>query len=118
MQKAIQSNRALTIGLTVVLWLVTAVVGLYEIGLSREILVGLFARFSNVSQAGYEAFKQEQLAGTLGIVLIMILAVVWIIAFIGGAEYLYRRVGQPSAWRLFAWIIGVELAIFILAWFL
>jgi hypothetical protein len=118
MQETLQSNKRLAAVVTIVLWLVTAAVGLYQIALAREILIGLFARFSDVSQAGYEAFKQEQLAGSLGIALIMLLAVVWIVVFIGGAEYLYRHLGQPRTWRFFAWVIAVELAIFVLAWFI
>jgi len=116
MQKTLQSNKRLTALLTFVLWLATAAVGMYEIAVAREILIGLFARFSNVSQAGYEAFKQEQLAGALGIGLIMFLAVVWIAIFLGGAEYLYRHFGQPRAWRFLAWVIVVEVVIFVLAW--
>jgi hypothetical protein len=118
MQKALQSNKRVTFVVAFVLWLATAAIGLWEIALGRDILIGLFARFSDVSQSEYEAFKQAQLAGSLGIGLIMVLAIVWIIAFIGGAEYHYRYLGQPRSWRLFAWTIVIEIAILVLAWFI
>jgi len=115
MQKTLQSNKALTAVIAFGLWLVTAAVGIWEIALGREILFSIIARFSEVHESEYEAFKQAQLAGSLGIILLIILAVVWIAVFLGGAEYIYRNIGQPRVWRLFAWIIGVEIAIFLLS---
>jgi hypothetical protein len=37
---------------------------------------------------------------------------------LGSAEYHRTRVDQPSSWRLFAWTLGVELAIVLLHAFL
>jgi hypothetical protein len=118
MQKTIQANKTMTAVVTFLLWLATAAVGIWEIALGRELLFRLIARFSDVNQSQYEAFKQANLAGSLGIMLIIVLAIIWIAVFIGGAEYLYRHVGERRAWRYFAWVIGIELAILVLAWFI
>jgi hypothetical protein len=113
-----QTNKVTSAVVAFVLWLATAAVGLWQITIVREMLFALFARFSGVSISGYEIFKQAQLAAALGTWLVVILAIVWIIVFVGGAEYHYRHVGTPRSWRLFAWTIGVELAIFALSWFI
>jgi hypothetical protein len=47
----------------------------------------------------------------------MILAVAWIGVAIGGAEYHYKRVGQPSSWKLFSRTLAVEISILVLALF-
>jgi hypothetical protein len=118
MQNSLTSNKILTAVITLVLWLATAAVGLWQIALIRELLFRLIARFSAIPQSEYEAFKQAQTAGSLGILLLIVLAVVWIAVFIGGAEYLYRHAGKPRAWKLFAWIIATQAAIFLLALFI
>ena len=46
------------------------------------------------------------------------LAFLWIAAVIGCGEYHYRRFGQPRSWRLFGWVIAVELSILVLALFI
>ena len=118
MQKSLQSNKMLSAVIAFVLWLASAAVGIWQIALIREMLFRLIARFSAVPQSEYETFKQAQLASALGTWLIVLLTIVWIAAFIGSAEYHYRHVGQPRSWRLFAWIIGVQLSILLLAVFI
>jgi len=118
MQKSLQSNRMLSAVIAFVLWLASAAVGIWQIALIREMLFRLIARFSSVSESEYEAFKQAQLASAVGTWLVVILTIVWIAVFIGSAEYHYRHVGEPRSWRLFAWIIGVQLSILLLAVFI
>ena len=103
---------------TFALWLITAALGVWEIVVVREILFRLIARFTAVSGAGYEAFRQANAAGAAGILLVVVLTIIWIAAFIGGAEYHYRHVGQPGSWRLFARTLAVELSILLLALFI
>jgi len=118
MQKSLQSNRMFSAVIAFVLWLASAAVGIWQIALIREMLFRLIARFSSVSESEYEAFKQAQLASAVGTWLVVILTIVWIAVFIGSAEYHYRHVGEPRSWRLFAWIIGVQLSILLLAVFI
>jgi hypothetical protein len=113
-----QTNKVITAVAAFVLWLATAAVGLWQITIVREMLYALFARLSGLSESAYEIFKQEQLATALGTWLVVILAIVWIVVFIGGAEYHYRHLGTPRSWRFFAWTIGAEAAIFALSWFI
>jgi hypothetical protein len=119
MQNTIQSkqpNKATAAVVAFLLWLGTAAVGLWQISVVREMMFVLIARFRDVNQSDYAAFKQAQLAGALGIWLVIALAIVWIAAFLGGAEYHYRHLGEPRSWRLFAWTVLVEAAIFVLSW--
>jgi hypothetical protein len=121
MQNTIQSNKqpnkVVAATIAFLLWLGTAAVGLWQISVVREMIFVLFARLRDVNQSDYLNFKQAALAGALGSWLLVVLAIVWIAAFVGGAEYHYRHVGQPRSWRLFAWTVGLEAAIFILSWF-
>lgn len=118
MQKSLQSNRVFSAVLVLILWLASAVVGIWQIALIREMLFRLIARFSAIPQSEYEIFKQANLASALGTWLIVILTIIWIAVFIGSAEYHYRHFREPRSWRLFAWIIGVQLAILLLALFI
>ena len=96
--------------LTFVLWAGTAIVGLYEILLVRELVYRCYARFW--SGVGYR--RGYGRATVLGVWSVFILAMVWIAAFIGGAEYHYKHVGQRGSWKCFAWTIAVELLILVL----
>lgn len=97
------------------LWLVTAVVGLYEIVLIRDMVVRVYARFFGDDRV-YGADYWGGVA--LGQVLVVIMAIVWIGLVIGAGEYHYKHFGQPKSWRLFARVIAVELAILVLALFI
>jgi hypothetical protein len=55
-----------------------------------------------------------QLAFALGNLALLPLGLIWIAVVIGSAEYQYRRGSQRISWKLFAWIIAVELSILIL----
>lgn len=111
-------QKSSTAVLTFILWLLTAVLGIQVIIVTREMLFSLFSRFTVISQSGYEAFLQANTAGAAGIFLIIILSVLWIAAVIGGGEYYYRHVGQPSSWRLLTRILAVEISILLLALFI
>ncbi len=91
--------------LAFIIWLGTAVVGLQVIAIVREALSWLVFLVSG----------KLQLAFALGNWALIPLGLVWIAVVIGGAEYQYRRGGQRISWKLFAWIIAVELFILIFA---
>jgi hypothetical protein len=96
------------------LWLVTAVVGLIEIYIVREMLLRLAARIWG-TQANRQAYG---IAVSIGNGATFILAVLWIAVVIGGGEYHVKHLGKRKSWRLFARTIAVELAILILALFI
>jgi len=93
--------------LTFVLWAGTAIVGLYEILLLQELAYRCYARFWSGASYG----RDYGIAWGIGVWSVFILAMVWIAAFIGGAEYHYKHVGQRGSWKWFGWTIAVELLI-------
>ena len=100
---------------TLVLWAFTAALGMFEILVVRDMVLRVYARFF----ADDWAYGDDYWGGVaLGQVLVVILAIVWIGLIIGAAEYHYKYFGQPKSWRLFARVIGVELAVLVLAFFI
>jgi hypothetical protein len=103
---------------TFCLWLITAVIGFWQIELVRDLMLRLLVRFTPAGLPNYEAFRQTQVEGGLSALLVIVTAVIWIVVIIGSAEYHRTRLGQPGSWQLFAAIIGVEIAIFSLPLFI
>lgn len=98
-----------------VLWAITAILGMFEIVVIRDMVLRVYARFFGDDRA----FGADYWAGVaLGQVLVVILAIVWIGLVIGAAEYHCKYFGQPKSWRLLARVIAVELAILVLALFI
>ncbi len=98
--------------LAFILWAGTAVLGLYEIILVREMLFRIRARFwSSSGGHGMDYWR----AVALGNWAVLPLAIVWIALVIGGGEYHYKRAGQRSSWKLFGWTIAVEVLILVMA---
>ncbi len=94
-----------------ILWVGTAIVGLYEMFLVREILLRLYARLWS-SPGSYRRDYWRALA--LGNWALIPLALLWIAVVIGGGEYHFKRAGQHSSWKLFAWTLAAELFILML----
>jgi len=94
--------------MAVVLWLVTAVLGLEGIYLVKEIFYLIY-----VSLGG-----SVERAETFVPVLVFFLALAYLVFIIGTTEYHLKRVGRPESWRLFGWTIAVELSLVILYYLL
>ena len=93
---------------TGILFLVTLVLGLWDIYLLREIFLVIYAQFS------YDV----ALASTLSMVVVLILALVYIGFIFITAEYHRKNFNTPASWRLFAETLIVEAAIPIIAFFM
>jgi len=106
-QGTLLSSRLLTYVVTVLLWLGTALVGLYELFVMRELLYHVYVVLGG---------RDPGVAAALGVWGVLLLALVWIGAFIGGAEYHYEHVGKRRSWRLFGWTIAIEVSILVLAY--
>jgi hypothetical protein len=106
-QQPLLQSKPLIYGVTVLLWLGTALIGLYEIFVMRELLYHVYVLLGG---------RNPGAAIALGAWGVMLLALVWIGAFIGGAEYHYQHVGERRSWRLFGWTIAVECVILLLAY--
>lgn len=94
--------------LAFVLWIITLLLGLIDIYLSREIFYAIYARFSTWAAA----------AIFLGNSLVVILAVVYLGFAVMTGEYHARNVGKSESWSLFTKTLVVELAIPFLAYFM
>ena len=94
--------------LAMVLWLVTAGLGLQAIYLVKEIFYLIYVSLGgSIAQA--ERFVP---------VLVFFLALVFLVFIIGTTEYHLKRVGRPESWRLFGWTIAAELSLLILYYLL
>jgi hypothetical protein len=97
------------------LWLGTAVVGFLEINTVLTMATRIYAQF----WGDYGFYGSDYFTGTaLRQLLVFPLAFLLIAAVIGGGEYHYRRLGQPRSWKLFGWVIAVELSILILVFYI
>jgi putative copper export protein len=90
------------------LYLLTLVLGLWAIGLIREIYLVIYTQFS----------LDASLASVIDYLLILIMGLVFVGFAIITAEYHRQHIGQPSSWRLFIQSLAVEIAIPILAFIL
>jgi len=87
------------------LWLGTAVLGLYEIALLREMLLRAYVRFGPRSP---ELLQQAQALGSWGV---FFMGALWVAVVIGGGEYHYRHAGQRASWRLLGWTVLGQLGL-------
>jgi hypothetical protein len=94
--------------LAVFLWLVTLVLGLETIYVTRDLFSSIFVGL------GGSLSTAEHFAPWL----ILILALIFLVFIITTTEYHLKRIGQPVSWRLFGWTIAVEVSILILYYLL
>ena len=94
--------------LALILWIATAVVGLVEIVIVRNMVLRLYGRFGSSYWSGV----------TLGNCTVLALALAWLALVVGTGEYHRGHVGQRNSWRLFGWTIAGEIALFLLSLFI
>jgi hypothetical protein len=86
------------------LWLATSALGLVVVGLSREIVYGIYARFG----------ADPNVANALGQGVFFFLALVWLVYTIGTGEYHVKNAGRPSSWTILGGAVTIELLCIIL----
>ena len=86
------------------MWLATSALGLVLVGLSREIVYGIYARFAS----------DASVANMLGQIVLFLLALVWLAYTFGTAEYHWRNAGKTGSWMVIAWATAIELLLLIL----
>ncbi|MBZ0301013.1 MAG: hypothetical protein K8J31_14795 [Anaerolineae bacterium] len=100
--------------LTIALWLATVALGFWAVvtfleGVDAQILAFTFQKIEN-QEMGLTTSSGLRRVVNYGTIAIGIL--VWIGAVvIGGMEYHFKRIGKRSSYRVFAWTIGIELAL-------
>jgi hypothetical protein len=113
-EEGLQSGRTLQ-GLFVFgLWIVTAIVGLLEINTVQAIALRAYAHF----WGDFGFYGSTFVPDAIRQLLVLPLALVLIVAVIGSGEYSYRNIGEPGVWKIFGWIIAVELSILVLAFYI
>jgi hypothetical protein len=107
--------RTILIGsLAVLLWLVSIVIALYEIVPVRNALLSLYVWIATRGSAapGQLASSYES-AVFFGQIITIALAFVVVGVAVGAGEYHAKHVGDRRSWRLFAWVFGIELLVFV-----
>ena len=98
--RVVKPRMILSMILSFILWIGTAIVGLQNILDIRKIFILSMARFGG----------GPALTESLSIFVVFISAMLWIALVIGGGECHYRRIGQRSSWKLFGWTITGRLS--------
>ena len=94
--------------LAMVLWLISAGLGLQAIYTVKEIFYLIYVGLGGSVQ------RAERFVPAL----VFFLALGFLVFIIGTTEYHRKRVGRPESWRLFGWTIAVELSLLILYYLL
>jgi hypothetical protein len=94
--------------LAMVLWLISAGLGLQAIYTVKEIFYLIYVGLGGSIQRAERCVP----------VLVFFLALGFLVFIIGTTEYHLKRVGRPESWRLFGWTIAAELSLLILYYLL
>lgn len=90
--------------LAILLWLATAVFGLVEIPMLRDIVTAVFMNL----------VADRAVLALITYILIPIAGLGWLVYTIGTAEVHLKAPGGPRSWPILAWAIAIELLILIL----
>ena len=113
--RSLPPRTLLTAPLTFILWLGTAVIGLYNLIIIRDLIIIGYANYvikpGSLAGPGTNAYWRSVTVGNFSLLL---LAMLWIAVIVGLGEYHFKHIGQRSSWKLFAWTVAVQLTILIL----
>jgi hypothetical protein len=107
-----QLRKTLMSVLTAILWLATVGLGMlafmvFQQGLQVRsgLLLLEYGEMGAVARAGFwRIIRYTSLfLGGIG----------WLAMVVGGMEYHFRRIGQRQSFRIFAWTIGIEIALIV-----
>jgi hypothetical protein len=101
---SIHPRRVLIWGLALILWLGSALIGLLDLIVMRDLAI-----MAVIALDGRNAT-----AGPIAIIAVLIGAMLYIGFVIGGAEYHFKHISQPGSWKLFIITLLGQLFILIL----
>ncbi len=104
----IRPRFALVVFVTALLWLGTALLGLLNIIVVRDLAI--------LAVVALDGKNAE--AGPIAILAVMGAAMLYIGLVVGGAEYHYRNIGHPNSWKLISITLLIQLFILILPYLL
>lgn len=114
-----QLPRYLSAALTFVLWLATIVLGILELAVAVDVVLAAYRGVLTLLGVPMEDFGREYWTGyniqTIG-ALVMGMGVL-VMAIISGEIYL-RHYGTPRAWKLAGAILGAELGLLVIGYFI
>ena len=108
-----ESKKISATAVTLGLWLVTVILATWNFLVIRDMILRTYARLFPV-----DSLQNQGVFTLLHTILVILLAVAWIAVVIAGAEYHYKRVGQPASWKIFSRTLAIELSILLLGLFI
>ena len=99
--------------IALVLWVATVVLATWDFLAIRDMVLRTYARLFPLN-----TLQNQEVFTLIHTILVIILAIGWIAVVIAGAEFHYKRVGQPISWRMFSRTLAIEISILILALFI
>lgn len=99
---------------TVLLWILTCAVGLVAIYSIIRLSVLIFAV---VTGQGMQTVGLVYTGVFVGQIAAVVSGGLWLVAAIWSGEYAIKHVGERRLWKVFAWMLGVELFLIFMALF-
>lgn len=108
-------NSKLAGALSVLLWLVSVAVAIFELIPVRDALLLLYGWIVSWGATDLATLYDSYWSSVfIGQILTIVLAIVVLALAVFVGEYQAKHGATPKIWRLFAWIFGVEALIFLL----
>jgi hypothetical protein len=104
----IQPRYALVLSVSGILWLGTAIIGIFNIFAFGDLAIAAVVALGGGKAEAGPAAMLAVLAG----------GVVFIIAVVGGADYHLKNLGQPQSWKVFSITLLVQLLILLLPYWI
>ena len=112
-----QAKKTVMWTLTAVLWLATVGLGVLAfMALQQGLQVRTGLLLIQNSDMGLTA--RGGIWRVLRYVALVIGGMVWLAMVIGGMEYHFKHIGQRRSFRVFAWTIGIEIALIVVGFLL
>jgi hypothetical protein len=103
--------------LTALLWLATAGLGMLAFVALQDLAI--LAGALVIAQSGdVGTVEARGWITTVRNVTVMLSGLIWLAVVVGGMEYHFRRIGQRRSYQIFAWTLGIELALILAGVFL
>jgi len=109
-------SRQITITITTALaWLLAVVLGLAAIYATYQLSLAVFATATRQDPSTTGQFYTGVLTGQLTA---LFAGGLWLVAVIWSGEYALKHAGERRVWKIFAWMLGIEVLLILVAWFL
>lgn len=111
--KLLKNNLVWTRIGTALLWLLSCALGLIAIYAVIRLSQMVFALSTSQSMQSVGLYYSTVLTGQIAA---LVSGGVWLVMVIWSGEYSLRHVGERRLWKIFAWIIGIEVFLIFAAW--